>query len=578
MAPAPARPTVASRAKSHLIGGRYNKHHSDILVAEEILSGKLRLPNHEVFPLPINPKWNEDPFNDRNWKFLYHSLRWLDPVRRAYVETRNRSYAFVYLHYMDSWLKANQERPGSSDFSWHDMAAAHRTGIISAAVATFGAQKWLIKSLKQHGEILSNPSFGARRGNHALHVKVGLLIAGDVVNRNDWVTMACARIEELMIDNVDEEGVDREGSMSYQWNNYAWFKEAVDHIKVTQMELPGTFDRLRLMPEFMGFGTPPTKYPVRFGDSDKGSTLRNLADPTVQYVRTDGAKGAMPTECYKKYNSGYIFGRSTWQLPTKMDSIFYSLRFGPSFDETPHGQQDGGSLTLTVGDKTVLDENGRFKYQKHENTDYLSSNKAHNSVAFSSDPYDNSSPTELIHSSSGPKMDASVTRRVESASSEWVRGLYHFREHGLLVVVDRLSPSSTDKMSIFWQVATDAEVSKIDNSFNIGFEGSEVSVQMKSFSVDSIKINEAYGQSDPMLGWRSFKYGTIEPSRCIEYSFEGDSLTVVTMFVTNDSSHRKDFDVTFTEGGCDISFSKNKITFFCNINFENWDDFKLTES
>lgn len=567
MSPATVRATVASRAKSHLIGGRYNKHKSDISIADEIINGKLSLPNHRTFILPLNPKWNEDPLDDRNWKFLYHSLRWLDPLRRAFIETKNRSYGFAYLHYIDSWLKANPELQGSSEFSWHDMATAYRTGVISAAVATFGAQKWLINALKQHGEVLSNPNFGARRGNHALHVRVGLLIAGDVVNRQDWANMASVRIEELLVDSVDEEGVDREGSMSYQWNNYAWFKEAADHIVASQKELPGTFDRLRLMPEFMGFATPPTKYPVRFGDSDRGNTLRNLPDPTVQYVRSDGALGSMPSETYKKYSSGYIFGRSTWGLPAKTDSIFYSLRFGPPFDDTPHGQQDGGSMTLTVGDKTVLDENGRFKYQKHQNTEHLSSNWAHNSVAFASDPYDNTAPTELICSSSGPKIDVSVTRRVEGGSSEWVRGLYHLREHNSLVIVDQLRSCSNDKMSILWQLATETQISRIDDHFNIGFDDSEVSVQMQSFSTDPIEINEVYGQSNPILGWRSFKYGTIEPSRCIEYSFTGEKLTVVTVYAATRPASGQKFDVKFIENGCNVFNTGDIMNRICGIDF-----------
>lgn len=561
------RSTVASRAKSHLIGGRFSSSRSDIAVADELIRGKLSLPNHATFILPLNPKWNEDPFEDRNWKFLYHSLRWLDPLRRAFVETKNRSYGFAYLHYIDSWLKANPERQGSSEFSWHDMAAAYRTGVISAAVATFGAQRWLINALKQHGEVLSNPNFGARRGNHALHVRVGLLIAGDVVNRQDWVNLASTRIEELLVDSVDEEGVDREGSMSYQWNNYAWFKEAADHIVATQKDLPRTFDRLRLMPEFMGFGTPPTKYPVRFGDSDRGNILRNLPDPTVQYVRSDGALGSKPSETYKKYSSGYVFGRSTWELPAKSDSIFYSLRFGPSFDDTPHGQQDGGSLTLTVGDKTVLDENGRFKYQKHQNTEYLSSNWAHNSVAFASDPYDNTASTELIRSSSGPKIDLSVTRRVESGTSEWVRALYHLKEHDSLVIVDQLKSCSSDKMSILWQLGNDTLLSRIGDRFKIDFDDSEVSVHLQSFSTEQLEINEVYGQSNPMLGWRSFKYGTIEPSRCIKYSFTGKELNVVTVYAVNPPVSGQKVDVKFVENGCSIFNTGENTGAIVNINF-----------
>ncbi|WP_175475549.1 heparinase II/III family protein [Arthrobacter sp. UCD-GKA] len=539
---------TVERAKAHRIGSNFEILKNDNETADGLLSGKLPVRNFEPFELPLIPSWEENPFEDRNWQFNYHSLRWIDVLRREFLRTRDRKYGYAYMHYLKSWVERNGDpsRDASSEFAWHDMASSYRASMIAGAITILGAQSWLLHALHEHGTVLADPSFGTQRGNHALHVKTGLLIAGDVLNNIPWKKQALERIGELLDESIDSQGVDLEGAMSYQWSNFVWYRNAQEHLLAANMDLPPVFNRLALMPEFVAFGTPPTRRPVRFGDSDT-SVIKDYPDPTVQFVRTQGKAGTKPASVYRKYDAGYIFSRSSWTLPSKNDSLFYSLRFGPSKKDTSHGQHDGGSMTLSIGDATFVDENGRYKYQKHEFTSFLASNRAHNSLVFSDIDYNVYAETALIKSESSANHDWTVVERQETSQSSWRRGVFHNRNENYLVVIDAYTNAGKNGVSQLWQLPNQADV-KIGAGFStVSMKGVKQKLRIHSFSSDPADTKLFKGDKAPLMGWRSEKYGTVEAAPCLAFSSERANGLFVTVFSVEGlgkkpMSHSVEFD------------------------------------
>src|SRR6266545_5254061 len=91
-----AMPTVAAAitvsqdaGRAMCIGSFVQKRSDDAAVAAQIMAGKLPLPNHRTAPLASNPTWREDPYADANWRFQYHSLYWVDRLRRVGLATGN---------------------------------------------------------------------------------------------------------------------------------------------------------------------------------------------------------------------------------------------------------------------------------------------------------------------------------------------------------------------------------------------------------------------------------------------------------------------------------------------------------
>jgi hypothetical protein len=60
--------------------------------ARDLMNGRLVLSRHKVAELPKDPMWSEDPFDDRNWEFQYHTLRFTLDLIDAWRTRLGRMY------------------------------------------------------------------------------------------------------------------------------------------------------------------------------------------------------------------------------------------------------------------------------------------------------------------------------------------------------------------------------------------------------------------------------------------------------------------------------------------------------
>src|SRR5690349_6277536 len=92
-------------------GAGFDPVSTDARKARELTNGVLHLSPHDPFSLPQTPSWTEDPYGQNNWKFQYHSLRWIDVLRRR-ASARDASGMALRQHYVRSCIRANP--PGES--------------------------------------------------------------------------------------------------------------------------------------------------------------------------------------------------------------------------------------------------------------------------------------------------------------------------------------------------------------------------------------------------------------------------------------------------------------------------------
>ncbi|WP_443444779.1 heparinase II/III family protein [Glutamicibacter arilaitensis] len=535
-----------SAISKHAIGVAFNKRKDDESIADRLLAGNIVIPGRPDILIVNNNIWDLDPYSDNNWRFSLHSLRWIEPLRRQYLLTNKIDYKSKYREILLSWYKFHIETNRHTPYSWYDMAVGLRIKILVAAMKVLPEDSdWLERFLLRQGEHLSAEKFLSRKGNHALHAMIGLVVCGDYFERQDWLTQAQRKISELFDECVDAQGVDYEGAIQYQLNNFKWYSEAAKHIYLATGENPNFIKKLDAMLEFLAHATNTLGMHVQYGDSDRVNASRSFGNAKLEHAGSRGLRGIPPEESYVSYDSGYTFGRTGWTSLDFEQGIFYSLRHGPAFSSTPHGHYDAGAVTFTKGNRELLFESGRFRYDKSEMSVYLKSAQAHSTVGTPNSTSFKDIDTHCIRSESNDVFDWTVITRDLASAGKWHRSVMHLRELKALLIVDDLSSPTPALLDQYWQLASDSVVEKIDNKIFARVKGSD---ELLAFSwlvdSESSSYTVATGDRDPLYGWRSIKHGESFPSPVIGFEHRGLSIRTAMLVGT---SNGDTFNLEFRE-------------------------------
>lgn len=541
----PSNDKISSISK-HAIGVVFDKRKDDESIAERLLAGNIVIPGRPDVRIVNNAIWDLDPYSDNNWRFSLHSLRWIEPLRRQYLHTKNVNYKMKYREILLSWYKFHIEKNRHTPYSWYDMAVGQRVKILVAALTVLPEDSdWLERFLLRHGEHLSAEKFLSRKGNHALHAMIGLVVCGDYFERQDWLTRAQKKISNLFDEYVDAQGVDYEGAIQYQLNNFKWYSEAAKHIHFATGKNPNYVIKLDAMLKFLAHATNTLGMHVQYGDSDRIIASRSFGNAELEYAGSRGLRGIPAEENYVSYDSGYTFGRTGWSKLDFEQGIFYSLRHGPAFSSTPHGHYDAGSVTFTKGNRELLFESGRFRYDKSEMSVYLKSAQAHSTVGTPNSPSFKDVDTHCIRSESNELFDWTVITRDLASAGTWHRSVMHLRELKALLIVDDLLSSTPALLDQYWQLASDSVVEQRDNKVFARVKGSD---EILTFSwlvnSESSSYKVAIGDRNPLLGWRSIKHGESFPSSVISFEHRGLSIRTAMLIGT---SNGDTFNLEFRE-------------------------------
>lgn len=321
------------------------------------------------------------------------------------------------------------------------------------------------------------------------------------------------------------------------------------------------------MPKFLAHSSNSTGLPVQYGDSDPVS-LAAIKSPELEFISSRGVSGSAPNQTYISYEAGYTFGRTHWNYENNESMMFYSLRHGPAYEDQPHADHDAGSITLTLGDRELLFESGRYQYDKHKMSRYLNSNSAHNSVVIEGDDYDARAKTLLLASVSDKNFDWTLVSRQESKGSVWRRGVFHLREARMLIVVDRIDTHLPTAAHQHWQLPTDAKVVHTNNGAKVVCSDG-AALSMTFASNINLEREVISGQEPTLLGWRSIKYGSAFPAPILRVGGHSRAFNLITVLAPSAGAVR-DIDLQFSKTLLDSDINSEKFTVVENgisINF-----------
>lgn len=497
---------------------------------EQLLNGLLTLPPHPAQKIGPEFKWSADPLEDANWRFQYHTLLWLDNLREYSSEMGSAEGLELYERLLKDWISKNPVDSPESDYAWFDMAVGVRTIVLVQAMTIFGPAEWLVNSILVHAEHLADEANYEGRGNHSLHQDMGLVVAAQLLERNDWLDLATRRIFSMFAQAIDTEGVSREGSIDYQYRNYRWYEEAARRLRAADVSLPEEFAGvLEKMPIFMAHATSPSTHYALIGD-----TLLHRA-PITPGTATEWVKNKTkaPENRVAFYEAGYLFARSNWNTWHETpDTSYFTMRFGPGRSTAVHGHEDAGSLTFDAHGERLLCDSGLYAYEAGAERLFFRGRSSHNVVDVPGRVY--------YPSANSPMTGRQVSDNCVMATVQvrglkgilWHRTILHSLTRGYILVDDRLSGAAESSSLQRWQLARDStiEVDPTNNACQV-LTGMGNKIRFTALGCRP-EVRVSYGATNPIAGWRSDEYRAKYETPEIAFELNGSSVRFSTLIQT----------------------------------------------
>lgn len=515
-------------------GARFETTANDASLANRILAGRLSMSPHPEWRIPNDPTWTEDPFGDDNWQFQYHSLRWLDPLRRRAL-TGDRESFLAWERFAKSWIEKNPPGKSPTKWAWFDMGDALRTFELVFATAMYDeVPSWLADSLSAHAQWLADEN-NLGHGNHALHQHQALFVVGSALEDTKLVSLAVSRIGDMASRSYDDQGINEEGSISYQEANYRWWKETIRRLQLEGLTLPEWAARIEATPESLAHATQPDGNYVRIGDMDSGRPSK-IDSPFTKYVSSSGAEGIAPKDLIKVYDRGYVFGRSGWGETERdfSEETFFSLCFGAQ--QKIHGHADGGSLTYFSKGQPWLVDTGKFTYGAHPMRRYVVNRQGHNLLVAPELKYDRSSEVTLFRVDDTSRHFEAVTRDTGYEGVLITRRLIYSKRGEYVLTLDAVSAQEPVTIEQRWHVDHQTEVEVTGDTARLVRGKTDNSIQW----IGRVgQISTFRGDTNPHNGWMSVGWRKSKATTVISARQNGTQLTFRTVIGAS-LSHAKE--------------------------------------
>jgi hypothetical protein len=529
---------------------------------------RVQIGRHDVVDLPAEPDWREDPLSDRNWKSLYHCLRWLLPaIWIADQEGDSEAVAFA-TRYVTSYLRTN--RINGWRYPWGDQRTAERAKVFVTFLEVLRRRRLLddelavllIGSLWEYGELLASERFYSFDTNHGLFQNEALLDIALAVpgfaRSAAWRNLALARMDDQLTRNVSSDGIHQEGATGYHSFTLKHFQDYASFLADHRLPISAAMaSRLLGMIHFqLVICRPDGTYPM-IGDSEhepapfgemallldalrRSTALQadpQLARRAVQcrqmlaFVRSRGGSGRWPAgDSFAFRRDGYF----VLKTPTGRDRTRAGMLFLTAAPFSPvHGHRDALSICFSARGKDFLVDSGKFTYAADRRRGFFRSTVAHSTVLINEKDHADPRP-KVIDCQLGREFDYVEAEHYGYEAATVNRAVLYGRE-GWALVLDEVRASKPVSCRQLWQLHPDAEVT-------VGTGETLVSMGQDVLHVvpvpGSMKAETVRGRREPMGGWVSFTYGELKPRTTLSFTAGGQQVALLTLLVPDAAKAR----------------------------------------
>jgi hypothetical protein len=491
--------------------------------------------------------WNENPYNDRNWQFQLHTLRFAVDLYTAYNATRDERFLSKLLFLIKDWIMDNDLVAPPSEFSWNDHSTAWRAMVFAYLWENVQQLKCdpnmmnlFLHSIWEHGTVLAKPDFYKAHSNHGLTQAMALLqlslMFPEMKHSNSWLEIAKSRIEQQMAENISENGVHREQSPFYHFYVLINYSKISEYARRHSVHLSDEFERrLKKMMNFAVHITKPDGSIPMIGDTGYYQDIWKLGglEPivesreTVKFVMSKGTLGKMPEETSIVFpQTGYAILRSGWGEHERFDQERYLV-----FDIGPFGKAHGHNDAMTCslyafGEDLILDS-GKYKYEREDvYRQYFQSTFAHNTVAVDREGQNRASPI-LRSWSFNEEYDYVEASHTNYAGVEHVRSIL-FAKPAYFIIIDELTSDDIHEYLALFHLHPKAKVHA--DKLNVEVANQNSVLKIIPLNTTGLSLNIVKGQPKvPIQGWISFEYGKKQPNPVLEYRKSGKKEVYITL-------------------------------------------------
>lgn len=473
--------------------------------------------------------WDDQgPRSDPEWAWFFNRHAFFPKLWQAYERTQDERYPEFIFATLDDWI-VRHPAPGRFTFSaaWRPLEAARR--IIDSWSLVYlklgdhpsftpERRDRFLSSVHAHGEQLRHHH--ALAGNHRITEMLALaqlsLVFKTDRDAGEWLSYSLAELEQSYTDQVYPDGTHKELSAHYQRVVALIYQRLLTLLDAAgRQDLADTWrPRVRTLWAYLAAVMKP----------DHGNPLNNDSDQeNVARLLRDNAPDLAEPRSFESHwlpHAGQAVFRS--RDAQNSDTLWAFFDSGPR--GTDHDHADRLHLSVSVGTRDFLVDNGRYSYAPGPWRDYFAGANGHNVVLLDGlgseqGPKAVSAPDSLgrffrhgeIEIAYG---DTSFVSSKNPRLGDWRRLVMHLRNRGW-IVVDRIIAFQPATLSTLWHWDPVCDV----------LSGDSVKGQLIRHGAGSLRLlvaanlegadwQVARGQNHPVQGWSSDRFNFKTPASC----------------------------------------------------------------
>lgn len=520
----------------------------DVAVADALLGDCWMVaPRFDVHCFDGLPAWDEDPFDERYWRFVFYSLRPTTHLLAAWSETGDVSYADKLVEILDSYDRHADQSPFMDDrhgtaFRAMVLVNSYRKldagGLLSRDLANR-----LRRRIRGAGTYLANDRNFEGDYNHGVNQAAALLLVSQefppATAPSEWEQLALGRLEGVLEDVLYSDGVLVEQSPGYHLYVLSHLFQIDDWGRRFDVPLPSELtEATAAMADFAAQITQPDGWLPLIGSTDEKhlatydvSAFDRIAEqsPTLRYVRTAGADGEPPARSALFPDSGQFVARSGLD-PGEEEAERTHLVFDMGDAPASHAQLDALSLHLYARGRRLLVDSGMYTYEAGAAHDYFWSTRAHNTV--------------VVDGVSQSRAGGIPVGSVEG--EDWIfqsglldglnPGVMHRRgvlllDRDAVLVLDELDSEATHTYTQTWHLFPGAAAEASAEGLGVVDEDGATALRILQGEPVAPQLAIFDGSEDPMQGWYSGMYEILEPAVAVEYRLGGQTARFATLLL-----------------------------------------------
>ncbi len=331
--------------------------------------------------------WQEDPYHEKYWRFIFYSLRPLSNLVEAYNATGNQAYMERIIRITESFLNKGME----SEYSWDKHTTAYRTMVLiniwwklrENDVLTENMSTQILDALEKHGTFLAKNENYDHDDNHGVTEAAALYLLGynfpDLENASIWQELGRQRLENSLTELVDTDGVLVENSPYYHFYVLRMYWDINQYAKANNLPISTQFQqKIEQMIQYGTFVLQPDSTIPTIGASLHAKVLNKEQfkeigqnSPEFLYVISKSREGTKPVNRSLQFpTAGQTIMRSGWgeSRPLENETYLY-FDYGPY--RTAHSDLDALSFHLFGNGQPILVDPGLFSYDLDKKGDTL---------------------------------------------------------------------------------------------------------------------------------------------------------------------------------------------------------------